>query len=126
MKIISQLTTLYNESLAALRAKNSKKHIYFFEDLEIESVLFQIQDEILIDRFVNQQLGRLLEVDKEFDLTKTLYAYIDNGINLNNTAKELSMSISGLRYRLSKISEILNHDLMIHNVCFQFIWHSIF
>ena len=108
---ISQLTILYNESLAALKAKNSKKHIYFFEDLEIESVLFQIQDEILIDRFVKQQLSRLLEVDKDFDLTKTLYAYIENGINLNNTSKVLSMSISGLRYRMSKISEILNIDL---------------
>ncbi|MEH7254714.1 helix-turn-helix domain-containing protein, partial [Neobacillus niacini] len=85
--------------------------IYFFEDLEIESVLFQIQDEVLIDRFVKQQLSRLLEVDKDFDLTKTLYAYIENGINLNNTSKVLSMSISGLRYRMSKISEILNIDL---------------
>ena len=108
---ISQLTILYNETLAALKAKNPKKHIYYFEDLEIESVLFQIQDEILIDRFVNQQIGRLLEVDKDFDLTKTLYAYIENGININNTAKVLSMSISGLRYRLSKISEILKIDL---------------
>lgn len=105
---ISELNILYNETLAALMAKNSKKHIYYFEDLEIESVLFQIQDKILIDRFVNQQLGRLLEADKDFDLTKTLYAYIENGININNTAKVLSMSISGLRYRLSKIREILN------------------
>lgn len=110
---ISQLTILYNETLAALKAKNPKKHIYYFEDLEIEGVLFQIKDEILIDRFVNQQLGRLLEVDKDkdYDLTKTLYAYIENGININSTAKVLSMSISGLRYRLSKISEILNIDL---------------
>ncbi|MGE7667296.1 helix-turn-helix domain-containing protein [Ureibacillus composti] len=108
---ISQLSVLYNETLAALKAKNQKKNIYYFEDLEIESVLFQIQDDLLINRFVSQQLGRLLEVDKDFDLTKTLYAYIENGTNLNNTAKVLSMSISGLRYRLSKISEILNVDL---------------
>ena len=108
---ISQLTILYNETLAALKAKNPKRHIYYYEDLEIESILFQIQDELLIDRFVNQQIGRLLEVDKDFDLTKTLYAYIENGININHTAKVLSMSISGLRYRLSKISEILKIDL---------------
>ena len=65
----------------------------------------------MIDRFVHQQVGKLLEVDKDFDLTKTLYAFIENGINLNNTAKVLSMSISGLRYRMSKISEILNINL---------------
>ncbi|MEH7275408.1 XylR N-terminal domain-containing protein, partial [Neobacillus vireti] len=39
---ITQLTILYNESLAALKAKNPKKHIYYYEDLEIESVLFKI------------------------------------------------------------------------------------
>lgn len=108
---ISQINVLYNETVAALQAKSSKRHIYFFDDLEIESVLFQIQDNLLIERFVNQQLGRLIDVDKDFDLTKTLYSYIENGSNINNTAKALSMSISGLRYRLTKISEILNIDL---------------
>ena len=67
---LSQINILYNEALAALKAKNPKKHIYYFEDLEIEGVLFQIKDEILIDRFVAQQLGELLELDKDYDLTK--------------------------------------------------------
>ncbi|WP_342043514.1 helix-turn-helix domain-containing protein [Bacillus sp. OTU2372] len=108
----SQTATLYKETLAALRATNNQKNVYYFEELGIESVLFQIQDDVLIERFVNQHIGRLLEADShEFELIKTLYAYIDNGSSINNTAKELSMSISGLRYRLAKISEILNHDL---------------
>ncbi|HZG71850.1 MAG TPA: helix-turn-helix domain-containing protein, partial [Chondromyces sp.] len=108
----SQAVTLYNETLAALRATNKRKNIYYFEELGIESVLFQIQDDVLVERFVNQHIGRLLEVDSnEFELIKTLYAYIDNGSSINNTAKELSMSVSGLRYRLAKISEILNQDL---------------
>lgn len=108
----SQTVTLYNETLAALRTTNNRKNVYYFEDLGIESVLFQLQDDVLIKRFVNQHIGRLLEADSnEFELIKTLYTYIDNGSSINNTAKELSMSISGLRYRLGKISEILNHDL---------------
>lgn len=108
---IDQLPILYDETLAALKAKNPKKQVQYFEDLGIESVLFQIPDETLINRFVNKQVGELLEVDKNLELIKTLYAYIENGININNTAKALSMSISGLRYRLSKISDILNIDL---------------
>jgi PucR family transcriptional regulator, purine catabolism regulatory protein len=108
----SQTVTLYNETLAALRTTNNRKNVYYFEDLGIESVLFQLQDDVLIKRFVNQHIGRLLEVDSsEFELIKTLYTFIHNGSSINNTAKELSMSISGLRYRLVKISEILNHDL---------------
>ena len=106
----SQIGVLYNETLAALCATNKQKNIYYFEELGIESVLFQIQDDLLIERFVNRHIGKLLEVDKEFELIKTLYAYINNGTSINNTAKDLSMSISGLRYRLTKISEILDND----------------
>ena len=73
--------------------------------------MFQISDDTLINRFVDKQVGKLLEADKNFDLIKTLYDYVENGMNINNTAKAISMSISGLRYRLSKISEILNIDL---------------
>lgn len=108
---IEKAPTLYEETLAALKAKSSRQQIYYFEDLGIESVLFQIPDESLIDRFVEKQVGELLEVDKNFELVKTLYAYIENGLNINNTAKAISMSISGLRYRLFKISEALNIDL---------------
>ena len=105
------ISVLYNETLAALRAINEQSNISFFKELGIESVLFQIQDEVLIERFVNQHIGKLLAIDTDFDLIKTLYTYIDNGSSINNTAKKMSMSISGLRYRLTKISEILNHDL---------------
>ncbi|WP_245831733.1 helix-turn-helix domain-containing protein [Oceanobacillus senegalensis] len=108
---IDQISTLYEETLAALKAKNPKKRVQYYEDLGIESVLFQIPDETLIHRFVHKQVGELLEVDKNLDLIQTLYAYIENGMNINGTAKAISMSISGLRYRLEKISDILGIDL---------------
>src|SRR5699024_12098452 len=84
--------------------------VQYFEDLGIENVLFQIPDEGLIDRFVDKQVGDLLAMDEDLELVKTLYAYIENGININNTSKAIAMSLSGLRYRLSKISDILNID----------------
>jgi len=105
------VSVLYNETVTALRTVNEQTNISYFKELGIESVLFQMQDDVLIERFVNQHIGKLLAVDKDFDLIKTLYAYIDNGNSINTTAKKMSMSISGLRYRLSKISEILDHEL---------------
>lgn len=53
----------------------------------------------------------MLKADKNDELVKTLYAYVDNGMNINHTAKAIAMSISGLRYRLFKISDILKIDL---------------
>src|SRR5699024_2341208 len=52
---IYQLPLLYNETLAALTAKNSEENIQYLESLGIENVLFQIPDEGLIDRFVDKQ-----------------------------------------------------------------------
>lgn len=107
---IDQLSILFEETLAALKTKNSKENILYFEDLGIESVLFQIPDDTLINRFVNKQIGELLETDKNLELVKTFYAYVENGLNINNTAAAISMSISGLRYRLARISDILDLD----------------
>lgn len=116
---IKDIPILYKETLAALTVKNKEKSLYFYENLEMESILYQIQDENLINRFIEKQVGELLAVDKDFDLTKTFYAYIENGISINNTAKILNMSISGLRYRLNKISEILNIELDNTRVLFE-------
>ncbi|SFE23935.1 PucR C-terminal helix-turn-helix domain-containing protein [Lentibacillus persicus] len=111
VQTIDQVPALYDETLAALKARNPNEKVHYFEDLGIESLLFQIPDETLINRFVDKQVGELLEVDKNDDLIQTFYAYVENGVNINNTAKAISMSISGLRYRLSKISETLDIDL---------------
>lgn len=107
---IDQIKVLYEETLAALQAKNPQKKILYYEDLGIESLLFQIPDETLINRFVDKQVGELMKEDKHLDLIRTFYAYVENGININHTAKAISMSISGLRYRLSRISEVLEID----------------
>ncbi len=108
---IDQINILYEETLAALQAKNPQEKILYYEDLGIESLLFQIPDETLINRFVDKQVGDLLKEDKNLDLIKTFYAFVENGININHTAKAISMSISGLRYRLSRISDLLEIDL---------------
>lgn len=108
---MSELPIIYNETIAALRVQHDDKHIYYFEDLELESLLFQLDNGPIVERFIEKELGPLLQADKDYDLTKTLLAYIENGININSTAKVLSMSISGLRYRLTKISDILSVEL---------------
>ncbi|WP_342387854.1 XylR N-terminal domain-containing protein [Salinicoccus bachuensis] len=108
---LQELPVLHKETLTALNAKSANKQIIFYEELGIESVLFQISDDQLINRFVDKQIGRLLKEDPDLELVNTLQDYIENGMNINATAKAISMSISGLRYRLGKISEILEIEL---------------
>ena len=45
------------------------------------------------------------------ELTKTLYHYLENGSNVHQTARAMNFSISGLRYRLGRLNEILQLDM---------------
>ena len=53
------------------------------------------------------------------ELTKTLFHYLNNGCNLNKTARAMNFSISGLRYRLQKINELLETDINVPDVSYQ-------
>ncbi|WP_017549787.1 XylR N-terminal domain-containing protein [Salinicoccus carnicancri] len=108
---INELPNLYRETLTALNVKSDEKHILYYNDLGVESILFQISDNQILDRFVENQLGELLQDDKSQELISTLKDYIENGMNINATAKAISMSISGLRYRLTKVSDLLGVEL---------------
>jgi len=45
------------------------------------------------------------------ELTKTLYYYLENGSNVHKTARAMNFSISGLRYRLGRLNELLQADI---------------
>lgn len=45
------------------------------------------------------------------ELVRTLYYYIENECNLHKTAREMNVSISGMRYRISRIQELMDVDL---------------
>ena len=57
-------------------------------------------------------LGNLdMNGQKDVELIQTLYSFLLHGGNLEKTADELSLSISGLRYRMNKIEDLLHKDI---------------
>jgi len=112
---------LYDEVLSTLKIANKHQKIVFFDSLGIEGVMFQIKNVSAIRKFINKRLGKLIEEDKckDMELTKTLYSYLENGCNVHKTARAMSFSISGLRYRLQKLNEILGTDINQPNVGYQ-------
>jgi PucR family transcriptional regulator, purine catabolism regulatory protein len=52
-------------------------------------------------------------------LTKTLFHYLSNGCNITKTARAINFSITGLRYRLQKINELLETDINVPDVGYQ-------
>jgi len=118
---IEDVAQLYEESLAALKVTNRLRNIVYFDSLGIEGIILQMKNPNVIQKFVSKRLGKLIEEDrsKNMELTKTLFHYINNGCNVNKTARVMNFSISGLRYRLQRLSEILKTDINRPNVSYQ-------
>lgn len=103
----------FEEALTAVKLSTKSKPITWYEDLGFIGLLIQTGDKEAIKKYSLQVLKDLLEYDnrKGMDLTKTLYHYILNGGNLEQTACSSALSISGLRYRIEKIKDILSVDI---------------
>jgi len=110
---IEKASQLYNESIASLKVTNYHQNLVFFDSLGIIGMLLQAKDLETIENFANNILGDLVEEDqaKNMELTKTLYHYLENGSNVHQTARAMNFSISGLRYRLGRLNEILQLDM---------------
>lgn len=82
-----------------------------FDELGIMRVLAVCPDRDL-ETFVKEVLGPLLmQGDTARVLEETLYTYLENNGNLRETARSLYIHTNTLRYRLKKVSELLNLDL---------------
>jgi purine catabolism regulator len=111
----------YDEALAAFQMANQQRQIFTFHDLGAVGILIQAGNESMINRYIENSLGKLMEYDKNrgAETIKTLYVYLSNGGNFEQTASELALSISGLRYRLQKIESLLKSDIRDPHVYLQ-------
>ena len=110
---IEDASQMHDESIAALKVPNPDQNLVFFDSLGLIGMLLQTKNLETIEKFVHKILGNLIEEDKHknMELTKTLYHYLENGSNVHKTARAMNFSISGLRYRLGRLNEILQMDL---------------
>lgn len=97
----------------ALKAANDKRNKVSYEALGMEGVFLQENNLGIVQKLIQKQLGALIEEDKlkNGELLKTLYYFLNTGCNVLQTARDMNFSVSGLRYRLDRISEILEMDI---------------
>lgn len=117
---ILEAKDVYKESLIALRMASSKEPVITFQSLGIIGLLLQTNDDEAVSRIAEKTLGDLYK-NRDDDLLKTFYIYLNNGGNLEQTAEELALSVSGLRYRISKINAILGTSVRSAEENFQLL-----
>lgn len=119
---IKDVSNLYEETLACLKIADNNEDVVFFDSLGIVGILFQTRNLDGLRRYAHKILGSLIKEDKpkNMQLTQTLYHYLSNASNIHKTARAMNFSVSGLRYRLNRIMEILQVDLnepsMMHQI----------
>lgn len=102
----------YKEALGAQRMGTKNNQLIFFDSLGMVGTLINKNNEANVREIAHSLLGNVgMNGHKNGDLIKTLYLFLLNGGNLEKTADELSLSISGLRYRVAKIEELLQQDI---------------
>ncbi|MCQ6276141.1 XylR N-terminal domain-containing protein [Bacillus sp. V3B] len=109
---ILDVPNAYKEALGAKRMVSQNKQMIFFDTLGMVGSLINDRNENDVRKMAKLLLGNLeMSCQKDIDLIRTLYSFLLNGGNLEKTADELSLSISGLRYRVNKIEELLQKDI---------------
>jgi PucR family transcriptional regulator, purine catabolism regulatory protein len=101
------------EARSAVRLSSREEPLTLFSDLGILGILINDQNEKAIKKMIRDHLGVLYEDldNSKLELIETLYHFLEQGGNLDQTAETLALSKSGLRYRLNKITDLLNCDL---------------
>lgn len=113
-----------NEASAALRAaevSGLKGNIFFYRDQGIYTLLSHVDDTRILDIYVEEKLGKLLQADELNDgkLSETLENYLNCSCNAKKTAEEMFLHRNTLNYRLKKIREILGCDLENLDTCLE-------
>jgi DNA-binding PucR family transcriptional regulator len=102
----------FKEAQTASKLSTRDNPVTAFSELGILGVLVSEENKQAIRQMAELTLGNLYKkLDKnKVELIETLYTFLTNGGNFEQTAEQLTISISGLRYRLSKITNILGDD----------------
>lgn len=91
-------------------------HITSYKKLGLFRILYEMNDSKVFKSFYEDMFSPLWKYDneKQTALFKTLEVYISCNCDIDETASELFIHKNTLRYRLTRIEEIL--DIDIHNI----------
>lgn len=106
----------YHQSKKALEIGEVLENAYgviYYDQLGVYSLLFEINDLTLLKEFVEARIGPLLDYDQKKDssLVVTLEKYLKCRGSIKETANLLYVHVGTVKYRLSRIRELLTFDL---------------
>lgn len=113
--VINDIDIIPEANRQAISSLNidKKTDIVYFENTNIMgSVINQANTKVIV-QLAEKELDAILSLKpaKKDEFLRTLYAFLSNNGNLQQTMLDLNLSMSGLVYRIQKLEELLNKDL---------------
>jgi sugar diacid utilization regulator len=112
----SAIARSYAQARRALETAQRFGHqsdVVAFEDLGVYRLLFHVTDPAELRSFIDQVLGPLIEYDQRHnaDFVRTLGTFLAHNGNLQATARELTLHVNSVTYRVQRIQSIASLDL---------------
>ncbi|AEV73500.1 hypothetical protein MycrhN_2945 [Mycolicibacterium rhodesiae NBB3] len=108
----------YHEAQLALKMQRrsgavTAAAVTFYDELGVYRILAEVENQESVESFVRQWLGPLLDYDaaKGSQLVATLAGYLQCGGHYDTTTAALYIHRSTLKYRLSRIRDLLGIDI---------------
>jgi purine catabolism regulator len=110
-----------SKAIEIAKMKSDASTVVLATDLGHLTLLLDARNPRELESFAYEKLRNLYDYDNQShsEFLKTLYYYMDCECNLYKTAREMNVSISGMRYRIKRIQELLDADLSTSSVRFE-------
>ncbi len=115
-----ELMKSYQQAKTTVKAIQ-KKGVFYYKELGIYQLLFYIDDKERINEFVENYISPVMEYDRRYNqnLLDTLREYLENGLNVTQTAQALYIHRNTMIKRIEKIEELLECSLKDADTCNQ-------
>lgn len=99
--------------MSFLEKLHKTNEVVFFDQIGYYRMLMQYENKEPMRKFVENVLHELLEYDNKnhTQLIDTLWAYYENGCNMQKTAEVVFSHKNTIKYRLQRVEEITGRDL---------------
>jgi len=101
------------KKILLLQAQKNNNEICIYDEQDIYSLLFAVEDNEILSGYLNKQLGPLINSDelKGTNYVEVLQIYLETNGSVNQTAAQLFVHRNTVNYKLGKIEELLSCDL---------------
>jgi sugar diacid utilization regulator len=123
LKKLKESVEQADKALKILKMCNKKDSIRSYKNLGIYRLFFQVENKKELTSLYEEYLAPLVNYDtnNSSDLVKTLEILLLENQNVSKTADMLFIHRNTLKYRITKIEEILDIDLKDANTCFNIL-----